>query len=96
MGWIKSEGSTTDVADPERERECTPEVPAPLRLECSGKGWWTMLGLGDAVSNAEGDADGGKDVDAASCVLILMTFRSIRSYTAPCSVKQLSVECPVA
>ena len=33
-----------------------------------------MLGLGGAVPNARDDADGGVDVDAASCVLILMTF----------------------
>ena len=95
MCWIRSEGSTTDVADAEGKRECTPEFPTPPELEYSGKGWWTMLGLGDAVSNAKGDAGGGVDVDAASCVLILMTFRLIRSCTVPRSVKQLSFECPV-
>ena len=73
--------------------ECTPEVPAPPRLECSGKGWWTMLGWEDANPNANVDASGGVDVDA-SCVLIMMTFWSIKSCTAPRRVKQLFVECP--
>ena len=59
--------------------ECTPEVPAPPGLECSGKGWWTMLGFEGADSDAEVDASGGVDVGAASCVLIVVTFRSIKS-----------------
>ena len=46
MSWIRSEGSTTDVADPEGKMKCTPKVPAPPRLGCFGKGWWTMLGWG--------------------------------------------------
>ena len=74
--------------------ECTPEVLAPLGPECFGKGWWIMLGLGGADPNADEDVDGGVGVDAASSVLITMTFRSIRSCTVPRSVKQLSVECP--
>ena len=93
MCWMRSEGSITDVVDPVGKRECTPEVPAPPGPECSGKGWWTMLGLGDAVSNAEGDADGGVDVDAATYVVILMTLLSIRSYTVLRRVMQLLVEC---
>ena len=52
-----------------------------------------MLGLGGADPNVEVDAGGGVDVDAASCVLIVMTFRSIRFYTAPRKVTQLLVEC---
>ena len=91
---MRSEGSTTDIADPEEKMECTPEIPAPPRPECSSKGWWTMLGLGSADLNTDVDADGGVGVDAASYVLITMTFWSIRSCTAPRSVKQLSVECP--
>ena len=54
--------------------ECTPEVPASPGLECSGKGWWTMLGLGGADPNAGEDAGGGVEVGAASCVLMTMTF----------------------
>ena len=80
-------------SEPRGKRECTLEVPAPAEPECSGKGWWTMLGLGGAVPNAEGDADGGVEEDAASRVLILMTFWSIKSYTAPHRVKQLFVKC---
>ena len=53
-----------------------------------------MLGLGGAGPNVEWDADGGVDADATSCVLILMTFRSIRSCTAPRKVMQLFVACP--
>ena len=68
-----------DVADPVGKTECTPEVPVPLRLECSGKGWWTMLGWEGADPNAGVDADGGVEMDAASCVLMVMTFWSIRS-----------------
>ena len=79
MGWMRSEGFTIDVADPKGKREYTPEVPAPPEPKCSGKGWWTMLGLEGANPNAEG----GVDVGAVSCVLILMTFRSIRSCTVP-------------
>ena len=45
--------------------------------------------------DAEVDADGGVDVDATSCVLIVMTFRSIKSWIAPHRVKLLSVECLV-
>ena len=75
--------------------ECTPEVPAPPEPECSGRGWWTMLGWEGATPNANVDADGGVDVDVdATCVLITMTFQSIKSYTAPCRVIQLFVECP--
>ena len=73
---MRSEGSTTDVADPEGKMECTPEVPVPLELECSGKGWWTMLGWEGADPDASVDAGGGANVDAASCVLLMMTFRS--------------------
>ena len=43
---MRSEGSTTDVTDLEGKMECTPEVPMPLELECSSKGWWTMPGWG--------------------------------------------------
>ena len=91
---MRSKGSTIDVADPEEKIECTPEVPAPPRLECSGKGWWTMLGWEDADPNAGEDAGGGAEVDATSYVLIVMTFRSIKSCTAPHKVMQLLVECP--
>ena len=90
---MRSKGSTTDVADPEEKMGCTPEVPAPPGPECSSKGWWTMLGLEVADPNAEADAGGGVDVDATSCVLMTMTFRSIRSCTALRNVKQLSVKC---
>ena len=38
-----------------------------------------MLGLGGADPDAEVDAGGGVDVGAASRVLIVMTFRSIKS-----------------
>ena len=93
MCWMRSEGSTTNIADAEDKIECTPEVPTPPRPKCSGKGWWTMLGLGGADPNAEVDADGGVDVDAASCVLIVMTLWSIKSCTAPRSMMQLFVEC---
>ena len=50
--------------------------------------------MGGAVPNAEVDADGGVGVGAASCVLITMTFWSIKSYTVPCRVIQLFIECP--
>ena len=83
-----------DVADPEEKIECTPEVLAPLGPKYFGKGWWTMLGWEGATPNAGKDADGGVDVDVASCVLITMTFRSIKSCMVPRRVKQLSVECP--
>ena len=79
MSWMRSEGSTTDVADLEGKIECTPKVPAPPRLECFGKGWWTMLGWEGADPDAGVDAGGGAEVDATSCVLIMMTFRSIKS-----------------
>ena len=79
MSWMRSEGYTTDVADPEAKMECTPGVPAPPRLECSSKGWWTMRGCEGVDPNAGVDAGGGVEVDAASCVLIMMTFRSIKS-----------------
>ena len=59
--------------------ECTPGVPAPPGLECSGKGWWTMLRWEGVDPDAGVDAGGGADVDAASCMLIVMTFRSIKS-----------------
>ena len=76
---MRSEGSTTDVAGPEGKMECTSEVPAPPGLECSNKGWRTMLGWEGADLNAGVDASEGADVDAASCVLMMMTFRLIKS-----------------
>ena len=78
MSWMNSEGSTTDVVGPEGKREWIPEVPTPPGLECSGRGWWTMLEWGDANPNAGADADGGAEVDA-SCVWIVIVFDSIRS-----------------
>ena len=91
---MRSEGSTTDVANLEEKTECTPRVPASPGAECSGKGWWTMLGWEGTTPNAEEDADGGVDVDAP-CVLITITLRSIKSCTAPHRVRQLFVECPM-
>ena len=85
-----------DVADPKGKIECTPEVLAPPEPECSGKGLWTMLEWEDATPNACVDAGGGVDEDAASCVLITMTFRSIKSCTTPHRVRQLFVKCPTA
>ena len=42
----------------------------------------------------QGDAD-GVCAGAASCVLMAVTLQSIKSCTAPRSVKQLSIECTV-
>ena len=75
---MSSEGFTTDVAGPKGKRVCIPEVPVPPRLECSGRGWWTMLGWEGANPNAGVDADGGAEVDA-SCVSITIVFDSIKS-----------------
>ena len=82
-------GSTTDVADPVRKMEWIPEVPAPAELECSGRGWLTMLRCWDADADAGADAGDGAKVEAASCVLITMTIRSIKSYIASRREKQL-------
>ena len=71
---MRSEGSITDVADLEGKIECTPEVPAPPGLECSGKGWWTMLGWEGTDPDAGVDDGGGAEVDVASSVLMMMTF----------------------
>ena len=68
-----------DVVDPKGKRVCIPEVLAPLRLECSSRGWWTMLGWEGANPNEGVDVGGGAKVDVASCVLITMVFCSIRS-----------------
>ena len=59
FAWMRSEGSTTDVVDLEGKMECTPEVPVPPGLECSGKGWWTMLGWEGADPDACVGAGGG-------------------------------------
>ena len=75
---MSSEESTTDVAGLEGKRECIPEVLAPPRLECSSRGWWTMLGWEGAKPNAGVDAGGGAEVDA-SCASITMVCDSIRS-----------------
>ena len=75
---MSSEGSTTDVAGPKGKREWIPKVPAPPRLEYSGRGWRTMLEWGDADANARADAGGGAEVDA-SYVSITIVSDSIRS-----------------
>ena len=54
-----------------------------------------MLGWDGVDPNVGEDAGGGVEVDAASYVLIVMTFWSIRSWIAPHRVKQLSIECPM-
>ena len=78
MSCMSSEGSATDMAGPKGKREWIPEVPAPPRLECFNRGWWTMLEWGDANPNVGADAGGGVGVDA-SCVWIVIVFNSIRS-----------------
>ena len=78
MSWMSLEGSTIDVAGPEGKRVWIPKVPAPPGLECSGRGWWTMLGWEGAKPNAGVDADGGVEVDA-SCVSFTIVFDSIKS-----------------
>ena len=75
---MSSEGSTTDVVGPKGKRECIPEVPAPPGLECSGRGWRTMLGWEGAKPNVGADAGGGAEVDA-SCVSFTMVCCSIMS-----------------
>ena len=76
---MRLEGSTTDVVDPKGKMECTLELPVPLELECSGKGWWTMLGWEGVDPDVGVDASGGAEMDATSCMLMMMTFRSIKS-----------------
>ena len=76
MSWMSLEGSTTDVAGPERKREWIPEVCAPPELECSGRGWWTMLEWGDANPNAGADAGGGAKVDASYVSIVIVSTRS--------------------
>ena len=75
---MSSEGSTTDMVDPEGKREWIPEVPTPLKLECSSRGWQTMLEWGEANPNAGADAGGGAEVDAL-CMPITIVSDSIRS-----------------
>ena len=85
---MRVEGSTTDIADLEGKRECIPEVPAPPELECSDN----RLVNNAEVGVVDADAGVGVDVEAASCVLITITLRSIRYWIASRRVKQLLVE----
>ena len=77
MSRMRTEGSTTNVADLEEKIEWTPEVPVPPELGRSGKGWLTMQGYWGARTGA--GVDDGAAVEAVSCMLIMMTLQSIKS-----------------